>query len=387
MRNTLIIICFGLLLLSCGENARNTKITGKLDNSANETVYLQELTVTGDGAQDSVKLSGSGKFKFALKINQPAFYKLRIANQKAITLIVQPGSRVRLEGDAQKLYESYVVEGSQESLQAQALDRRMDKTVKGIDSLNVVYRQFLNNPNIVNITKTLQNNYYNLLDEQRNFTIDFIQKHPSSLASIMALYQQTGDSVFVLYKADDTKYYSMVDSLIYPKYPRAPYVKALHNNIENIKNQYKQQELKKIMSSLGGPAQNISMPDPSGKSVSLSSFKGSPVILYFWASWCDSCRNHNTQLLTLYDKFKSKGLKIMAVSLDLNKEVWQAAIKKDKVGAWTHVSDLKYWNSPVVATYNIENIPLFFLIDKEGTVISRSVSPSSMENSLNTLLK
>lgn len=387
MRNTLIIICFGLLLLSCGENARNTKITGKLDNSANETAYLQELTVTGDGAQDSVKLSGSGKFKFTLKINQPAFYKLRIGNQKAITLIVQPGSRVRLEGDATKFYESYVVEGSQESLQAQALDRRMDKTVKGIDSLNVVYRQFLNNPNIVNITKTLQNNYYNLLDEQRNFTIDFIQKHPSSLASIMALYQQTGDSVFVLYKADDTKYYSMVDSLIYPKYPRAPYVKALHNNIENIKNQYKQQELKKIMSSLGGPAQNITMPDPSGKSVSLSSFKGSPVILYFWASWCDSCRNHNAQLLTLYDKFKSKGLKIMAVSLDLNKEVWQAAIKKDKVGAWTHVSDLKYWNSPVVSTYNIENIPLLFLIDKEGTVISRSVSPSSMENSLNTLLK
>ncbi|HEX3009307.1 MAG TPA: TlpA disulfide reductase family protein [Bacteroidales bacterium] len=141
------------------------------------------------------------------------------------------------------------------------------------------------------------------------------------------------------------------------------------------------------MSSLGGPAQNITMPDPSGKSVSLSSFKGSPVILYFWASWCDSCRNHNAQLLTLYDKFKSKGLKIMAVSLDLNKEVWQAAIKKDKVGAWTHVSDLKYWNSPVVSTYNIENIPLLFLIDKEGTVISRSVSPSSMENSLNTLLK
>ncbi|HEX3009309.1 MAG TPA: DUF4369 domain-containing protein, partial [Bacteroidales bacterium] len=81
MRNTLIIICFGLLLLSCGENARNTKITGKLDNSASETAYLQELTVTGDGAQDSVKLSGSGKFKFTLKINQPAFYKLRIGNQ------------------------------------------------------------------------------------------------------------------------------------------------------------------------------------------------------------------------------------------------------------------------------------------------------------------
>ena len=385
MRKVLYIISFGLLLLSCGENA--SKISGNLDNSANEKVYIQELTLTGIANEDSTTLSGGGRFKFNLKINQPAFYKLRIGQQRGITLIVKPKDKIRVKGDAGKFYETYTIEGSEESLQAQALDKRMDKTVKGIDSLNTVYKQFLNNPNIANITTTLQNNYYRLIDEQRKFTVDFIQKHPSSLASIMALYQQTDDSIFVLHKSEDTKYYSMVDSLIYPKYPRAPYVKALHSNIENIKAQHRQEELKKILSSLGAPAQNFSLPDASGRNISLSSFKGNPVLLYFWASWCDSCRNHNAQMLPIVEKYKNKGLKVLAVSLDMNKEVWQTAIKKDKIGAWTHVSDLKYWNSAVVPLFNIENIPLFFLLDKDGNIINRSISPASLDDRINLLYK
>lgn len=387
MRNVLFVISFGLLLLSCGENATNTKITGKLKNASEEKVYIQELTLTGIRTEDSTTLSGSGRFKFNLKLTQPAFYKLRVGNQRGITLIVKPKDKIRIDGSADKFYETYTVEGSEESFHAQALDKRMDKTVKGIDSLNTVYRQFLNNPNIVNITKTLQNNYYRLLDEQRNFTIDFIQKHPASLASIMALYQQTDDSIFVLYKAEDTKYYAMVDSLVYPQYPKAPYVKALHNNLENIKAQHNQEELKKIMSALGAPAQNFSAPDVTGKNVSLSSFKGSPVLLYFWASWCDSCRSQNAQIKPIVDKYKAQGLKVMAVSLDMNKDVWQNAIRKDNIGSWTHVSDLKYWDSPVVSLFNIENIPLYFMIDKDGTIISRSITPASLEERMNLIFK
>ncbi len=385
MRKLLYFIGFGILLLSCNENS--SKISGKLDNSKNEKVYLKEMTLTGFGKEDSTTLSGGGRFKFNLNITQPAFYNLKIGDQRGITLIVKPKDKIRLEGDAGKFYDTYVVEGSVESLQAQALDKRMDKTVKGIDSLNTVYRQFLNNPNIANITRTLQNNYNRIIDEQRTFTIDFIQKHPASLASIMALYQQTDDSLFVLYKSEDTKFYSMVDSLIYPKYPKAPYVKALHNNLENIKTQHKQEELKKIMSALGAQAQNFTLPDASGKNVSLSSLKGSPVLLYFWASWCDSCRTHNAKILDLSNKFRGKGLKVMAVSLDMNKDVWQTAIRKDNIGSFTNVSDLKYWSSPVVNQFNIENLPLYFLLDKEGTIVSRSISPYSLEGSIQLLIK
>lgn len=386
MRKVLIILSVAIAVYSCN-NGGNTKISGKLENSKDEKVYIQELTLTGMGLYDSTTVSSSGRFKFKLNITDPTFYSLRVGNNRAITLIAKPDEKINVAGDAKDFYKTYTVKGSEESVHAQALDRRMEKTTRGLDSLQNVLEKFANNPNIVNITRTLQNNYYRILDEQRKFTIDFIQKHPSSLASIMALYQQTEDSVFVLYKSEDVKYYSLVDSLIYPKYPKASYVKAMHNNIENIKAHHKQEELRKIMSALGSPAQNFTLPDLSGKEVSLSSFKGSPVLLYFWASWCDSCRADNPEMLAIANKYKAKGLKVVAVSLDANKDVWSNAIKKDGLTNFTHLGDLKYWNSPVVPLYNIENIPLSFIIDKDGTIISRSINAGTIDQRLELLLK
>lgn len=386
MRNLLYLAGILFILYSCGNNT-TAKISGKLENSKSGKIYIEELTLTGKKYSDSTDLSSGGRFKIKLNLEQPGFYRLRVDNQRGITLIVRPSDKIFITGKASDLYATYGLEGSDESLYAQALDKHMDKTVKSIDSLNTVYRQFLNNPNIVNITRTLQNNYYRVLDEQRKFTIDFIQKHPVSLASIMALYQQTDDSIFVLYRAEDVKYYSMVDSLLYPKFPKASYVKALHNNLENIKAQLQQEQLKKIMSALGSPAQDFSLPDQNGKNVSLSSLKGSPVILYFWASWCDSCRKDNPEMLNIYNQYKAKGLKVFAVSLDMKKDVWQNAIKKDNLNSWTNVSDLKYWNSPIVSKYNVETLPLSFLVDKDGTIISRSASITGIQSRLELLFK
>lgn len=385
MKKILLVLSVLAVLYSCSNNG-NTKISGKLEESKGQKVYIQELTFTGKGLYDSATISSNGKFKFKLNLSEPAFYTLNVGHKRGITLIVKPKEKVFINGNAEDLFNTYSIEGSEESFLAQTLDRRMEKTSKGLDSLQNVLRRFLDNPNIVNITKTLQNNYYQILDEQRNFTIDFIQKHPKSLANIMALYQQTQDSIFVLYKNEDVKYYSMVDSLVYPQYPKASYVKAMHNNIEYIKSIHKQEQLKKLMSTLGSPAPGFTLPDVGGKEVSLSSFKGNPVLLYFWASWCDSCRAHNSEILNISNKYKGKGLKTVSVSLDANKDAWVGAIKKDGLNGWVNLGDLKYWNSPVVQQYNVESLPLFILIDKDGSIISRSLSTEGIDQRFELLL-
>jgi peroxiredoxin len=387
MRKILYLSILVVTFYSCSKNANNTKITGKLEKSTENMIYLQELTLSGHGFIDSTKLSSSGRFKFKLHLDYPGFFKLHVGKQRGVTVIAYPKESIYILGKADSLYQTYNLEGSQESSFAQSLDKRMDKTIKSIDSLNTVYRQFINNPNIENIRTTLKYNYYRVLNEQRNFTIDFIQKHPASLASIMALYQQTDDSVFVLYQKDDRKYYSLVDSMLFRKYPNASYVKALHNNLETINAQFKKEELKKILSAIGAPAQNFSLPNASGKEVSLASFKGKTVLLYVWASWCDTCRKHNAKLVETYYKYKSKGFEIVAVSLDQSKDAWLNAIQQDKIGSWTHLSDLKYWKSAIVPLYNIETLPISFLIDKDGAIIGRFSHPDGVDDRLSLLFK
>jgi hypothetical protein len=57
-------------------------------------------------------------------------------------------------------------------------------------------------------------------------------------------------------------------------------------------------------------------------------------------------------------------------SLDLRKEEWTDAIRKDRLGRWKHVSDLKYRDSEVVKRFGLTEIPASFLIDREGRVIA-----------------
>src|SRR5687768_4112778 len=63
-------------------------------------------------------------------------------------------------------------------------------------------------------------------------------------------------------------------------------------------------------------APNFKLKDPSGKEVELKQFRGKPVLLNFWATWCVPCREEMPELELLYREHKTKGLVVLAVSLD-----------------------------------------------------------------------
>ena len=64
------------------------------------------------------------------------------------------------------------------------------------------------------------------------------------------------------------------------------------------------------------PAPDFKLLDIQGKEVSLSQFRGLPVILDFWATWCPPCRMSIPELVKIQEKYKDKGLVILGLSLD-----------------------------------------------------------------------
>ncbi|NMD01566.1 MAG: TlpA family protein disulfide reductase, partial [Bacteroidales bacterium] len=118
---------------------------------------------------------------------------------------------------------------------------------------------------------------------------------------------------------------------------------------------------------------DFSLTDSNGKLFKLSRLRGNFVLLDFWASWCTPCRYENPNLVKAYKDFAKKGLHIVQVSLDNNKEQWLQAIEKDNLTPWTHVSDLKYWDSPVAKLYGIQAIPANFLIAPDGKIIAQNL--------------
>jgi peroxiredoxin len=144
--------------------------------------------------------------------------------------------------------------------------------------------------------------------------------------------------------------------------------------------------LPKGAAGIGEEVPDIISADVNGKTVSLSSLKGKVVLIDFWASWCGPCRGENPNVVAAYNSYKDKGFTVFSVSLDTNKDQWQAAIAKDGLAWPNHVSDLKGWQSDAAKLYGVKGIPATFLIDQEGKLIATNLRGEELKAKLTELL-
>lgn len=122
----------------------------------------------------------------------------------------------------------------------------------------------------------------------------------------------------------------------------------------------------------GKPAPDFALPDPQGKVLKLSDFRGKYVLLDFWSSWCKPCRALQPLLKSVYNALNPTGnFVILAVSVDKDKMAWMKAIKEDDV-PWLQVADIGAVTNKAAALYDVNIIPRQFLIGPDGTILPQA---------------
>lgn len=206
-----------------------------------------------------------------------------------------------------------------------------------------------------------------MLKQERQFVVQYARDHPASYVTVNQLYFNFA------YNPDPTV------------------LEELYNGLDGtVRSSYFGRHLREVLdastkTAVGSQAPAFTQNDVGGKPVNLSDFKGSYLLIDFWASWCGPCRAENPAVVKAFQKYHGKGFAIIGVSLDDKKEKWIEAIRKDRL-SWTQVSDLQGWSNSVAELYGVKGIPMNFLLDKDGKIIATGLRGEELDKTLAQLL-
>ncbi len=137
---------------------------------------------------------------------------------------------------------------------------------------------------------------------------------------------------------------------------------------------------------VGDNAPEFTLPDLKGNKVTVpTDFKGKVVIIRFWADWCTYCAKEMPELEVLYNKYKEKGLVIIAVNVGQPKEAAEAFVNKYKL-SYPVLLDTY---SVVAQEYSVIGLPNTFVLDRNGVVAERffgETDIATLEKLVNSLL-
>ena len=366
------------LLASCGPEKKsggNTVVTGKLEKSSGDTIYLVNVSQIEPVYLDSCILEEDGSFEFRATLEYKGFYNIEVGRQASqfATIILEPNDSVNFTGDITNLGYTWKADGSEDTKHFLAFneyfmnyDIKRRPYVNRLDSLQRAFQIQLGMMSdslaakkyekevIEPAFNSTQETLNQIADEATAWLHDFVDAHPSSFANIPALR--------LLDPYDNFDYWLKTIAALEEKYKTCPNVIMLREMVE-----------RERPKAIGQVVPEIALNDVNGKPVKLSDARGNIVLIDFWASWCAPCRAELPNVLANYRKYHDKGFEVFSVSLDDNKADWQGAIASDGLIWKYHVSDLMKWNSPMVQLYGFQGIPYTVLIDREGRMIRKDV--------------
>ena len=369
------------MLAACGGN--EFKVEGEVTNAKDSVLYFENVGLEGISVLDSVRLGEDGKFAFSEAAPEaPEFYRLRISDQ-IINVAIDSTEVITVKTRYPQMATKYDISGSDNNLKIKEL------ALKQIDlQTRAIALERSGSLPMIALRDSLQRMVNTYKEDVKR---DYIFKEPFKSYAYFALFQTLGPWLIFDPKnsSDDSKVFAAVAPSWDTFYPGALRGENLHNiAIEGLKNariieakrQAQSVDQTRIVES---GVIEVELPDNHGQVRRLTDMAGKVVLLDFHLFAMEDSPKRILMLREYYNKYHAQGLEIFQVSLDSDEHFWK---QMTAALPWICVRDADGLASRLAVSYNVPELPEFFLIDRNNNLIKRSTQIKDLDVEIKKLL-
>lgn len=350
----LFFILFLSFCYACKGKDEGFVVRGEIEGYEGTKLYVREMTPDNTAWMNDTLDVVDGKFCYRGKLQSPCLVYFVPENFRGRYELFLDNSDVELKVSANDF-------GKMEVKGCRVHDEYMQIKQKSSNMLNA-YNQYRSRK-----SKALKNNqslYQELEDSTRIWAkclLDFLCAQPNYEQSMVLPYFANewlgGEALQEL-----EIYLSDLDSVAFS---------SLYAQYDNCIIQ----QAKSVLP--GRDAFDFQLQDTLGKTYQLSDYRGKYVLLEFSASWCGWCKLEIPFLKRVYELSAGKNFVMFTINMDTERSLWINEVLKENL-PWTVLSDLQGFEGEVARHYNVTGIPVIFLIDPEGKIVTNQLRGEKM---------
>lgn len=362
MKKMLFTLCFILSSMMVMAQMGSYKIKGQLPKSMNGDVSLIVSSDRGSVVINSATMK-EGAFQFKGEVPDIVVAYLVPKDQSAIwaTLFLGQGSEHVIGTDAAGMI---TVSGGGVHQDIYGEFEAVNRTVTKIQQQCMLKAQTTTDEAQL---KALQNMLGDAIDKARVEELEILKKHNDTFAAAYYVYSN-------MMSVDEN---TLIERclILGPNAQTTMYGEQIGIHLTN---------LEKIAIDAVAPDFSAALAD--GGAVKLSELEAKVKIVYFWSSWSAESRDKMSILVNLYKHYRPKGLDIIGVSLDENKQAWLKAIGEDGA-SWKNIMDIKDGQYMVSPSYCVTTLPCIFVLNENNKIVAKNIYGDELKAKIDEMFR
>ena len=319
-----------LLFPSCDSSNKKFRLEGQFQNLDQGEFYLYNLEM---GTKDTIAVN-RGRFDYEISTSDTTILMLLFPNYSEIPIFASPGVKLKMNGDASHLRETEV-NGSPDNDEMTAFRLRTNQMTP---------------------------------PETEQAAIQFITDNPASEVSSYLLRRYVLQSL-----SPDYAKACQLCSLMVKAQPHKLSIMRLNSQLQILKN-----------NTTTGRLPSFTAIDTKGDTIHSRQLNKDANVIFVWAAWNYDSYNVFRRLKTLAKEHGNR-LSVLAIDMEASPSESKKILERDSI-TWPNVCDSLLWQSPIIHSLGVHEIPANILTDKRGNIVGRNLSDDNLIHEVERLL-